>query len=364
MFKKSVLVMAASAAFIGMSGICSAASFTGWDKAIMPPSTNQHVDYRYPYIRVGAGAYDFNSSKIEVGTNRSTTAPLVKMGNSKITPFYNLAVGYAFYNAGTNWFTNFITKIFGHDNAAELQFDYFNLTQKRNLSSLGTGFLWFIDGSGCVLQPGVNPEPINSINLTAKRKYINGGLYYKGSWITSNPRVVFMPRAGLVATNLNEKYDYTVRYSTGAVPPSVRTDQETYKVNTNYYGVAAAGKLGYKVKPRFLVFGDLEAQLLYARSKLNAYQNGFVEWPIGSFVKNVSDKQSKVTYRAILAVGAQYKINNKITSPSIEAKIGVDRWGYDPRVIPPNYANDRQVHLASDQKVNYFANIGVTIPIG
>ena len=360
MLKKSILVVATGVAFMGISGICSAASFAGWDKAVMPP-TKQHEDYSYPYIMVGAGAYNFNSSKIEIGTVGNTTAPLAKIDNDKIAPFYNIAAGYAFYNAKDN----LITKIFGHDNAVELQLNYFNVTQKSNPTNLGDGFLWFIDGSGSII-PGTNPEPINSVNLTAKRRYINGGLYYKGSWITSNPRVVFMPRAGLVATNLNEKYDYTVRYTTGATPPIVRTDQENYKVDTNYYGVAAAGRLGYKIKSKLLVFGDLEAQLLYARSKLSAYQNGFVEFTNdNSFIRdNIKSKHSQVTYRAILAAGAQYKINDKANSPRIEVKVGVDRWGYDPKVVPPNYASNQRVYIAGEQKINYFGNVGVIVPIG
>lgn len=353
MFKRSVLAVAAGAVFVGMSGVCSAASFTGWDKAIMPPSTKQYVDYRYPYIRVGAGAYDFNSSKIEVGTVGNTTAPLAVLEGKKTTPFYNLAVGYAFYNPSEN----IVTKIFGHNNAAELQLDYFSFTKTNSNSNLGTGRIWRINGTGSFITIA---EPLRNFQLNAKRRYINVGAYYRGGWITSNPKIEFMPRAGAVITNLNEKYDYTVQYRAGGV--SFRTDKEEYKVNTYYYGLAGGGRLQYSMQSQFAIFGDLEAQLLYASSKLDAYQDPTVG--SGNDEISVSNKKSRVTYRAILAAGAQYKINHKITGPSIEVKIGVDRWGYDPRVIPPNHANSGPVHLASDQKVNYFANIGVTVPIG
>ncbi|MGD9153237.1 MAG: hypothetical protein PVG30_06250 [Gammaproteobacteria bacterium] len=355
MFKKSILVAAASAAFIGISGVCSAASFTGWDQAVMPPSARQHADYRYPYIRIGAGAYDFNNEKFEVGTVGNTTAPLAKIDSSKVTPFYNLAVGYAFYNPREN----IVTKIFGHDNAVELQLDYFNFTRKTSNSNLGTGRIWYIDGSGVVIPFA---EPLQNFQLNAKHRYINAGLYYRGGWITSNPKITFMPRAGAVITNLNEKYDYTVQYMAGGT--SFRTDKEEYKADTYYYGLAGGGRLQYSVQPQFAVFGDLEAQLLYVSSKLNADQNIAIEATPSAAVTPIQNKHSQVTYRAILAVGAQYKINRKITSPSIEAKIGVDRWGYDPRVVPSNNANSGPVHLASDQRVNYFANIGVTVPIG
>jgi len=361
MLKKSILVVTAGAVFIGMSSIGYAASFAGWDKMIMPPSTKQHVvNYRYPYVRIGAGVYDFNSSKIEIGTLNSTTAPLARIDNSKITPFYNLAVGYAFYNQNNSW----VTRVFGHDNAVELQLDYFNVTQKqRKPNNFGNGLVWFIDGSGTMV-PGGLGTPVRDLNFTAKRRYINGGLYYRGSWITSNPRIVFLPRTGLILTNLNEKYDYTVQYGTG-VPGIFRTDRENYKVNTNYYGIAAGGRLGYKVKPRMLVFGDLEGQLLYARSKLDVYQNAFVEFVASNiFTRQINRTHSKLTYRAILAAGGQYKINDKITSPSVEAKIGLDRWGYDPKVVPPNHAGSGPVYLMGEQKLNYFANIGVTVPIG
>ncbi|MGD9108704.1 MAG: hypothetical protein PVI75_06005, partial [Gammaproteobacteria bacterium] len=258
MFKKSILVVATGAVFIGISGVCSAASFTGWDKAVMPPSTRQHVDYRYPYIRVGVGAYKFNKEKFEVGTVGNTTAPLAKIDSSKVTPFYNLAVGYAFYNPREN----IVTKVFGHDNAVELQLDYFNFTRKTSSSNLGTGRIWYTDGSGSFIPFA---EPLQNFQLNAKHRYINAGLYYRGGWITSNPRVVFMPRAGAIITNLNEKYDYTVQYTAGA--PNTFTDKEEYKINTYYYGLAGGGRLQYNMKPQFAVFGDLEAQLLYASSK-------------------------------------------------------------------------------------------------
>jgi hypothetical protein len=354
MLKKSAFIATiVGVACIGISNIGYAASFTGWDKMVAPHK--RPIKYRYQYVRLGGGIYDFKSSKIEVGTVGSTTAPLDRIHDTKITPFYNLAVGCAFYNSKTSW----ITRVFGHDNAVELQLDYFNVKKEKNRpGSLGTGQIWWIDGRGSFMAV---PRNVQNAYLNAKHRYINGGLYYKGRWITRNPRITFMPRAGAILTSLRQKYYYTVQYYTGAV---YRTDKEDYKVNTYYYGVAAGGRLAYEVKSRFSVFGDLEAQALGVHAKLNADQDIFVESSSPATRTTVTNKKSAFTYRAILAVGGEYKINNKINSPSVEVKGGIDRWGYSPRVVPPNNTGSGPVHIVGTQENNYFANIGVTIPIG
>jgi len=306
MLKKSVFIATlVGAACISISNIGYAASFTGWDKMVAPHK--RPIKYRYPYIRLGGGIYDFKTPKTEVGTAGSTTAPLIKIDNTKITPFYNLAVGYAFYNSGASWFTRSIARVFGHDNAVELQLDYFNVSKKKDrFGNIGTGNIWWINGNGTFT---IDPTTIRSARLNAKHRYINGGLYYKGRWITKNPRITFMPRAGAILTNLKQKYHYV-------------------------------------------------------HAKLNASQNILVgSVPAGNRV-TVKNSKSAFTYRAILAVGGEYKINNKINSPSVEVKGGIDRWGYSPKVVPPNNAGSGPIHIVGTQQNNYFANIGVTIPIG
>lgn len=355
MLKKSAFIAAVGIASFGIANMTYAASFAGWDKMIMPPaaSVKQPVNYRYPYIKVGVGAYYVKNPKFEVGTAGTDTAPLASIGTSKVTPRYNMALGYAFYNPDNSW----VTKVFGHDNAVELRFNYLNLSQKKYNDNLGTGRIWYIDGSGEVTA-GITS--LTNFNLHASHRYIDTGLYYKGKWITSNPRIDFLPRAGVVFANLTEKYDYDVAYQ--MAPAISKTDLENYKVNTNYYGLAAGCKLAYKVQQQFAVFGDIEAQLLRASSDLKAYQDALVENDGGK--RNVSYHHAKITYRAIAAVGCEYKLNNKITSPSIEIKGGVDRWGYDPRVVPPNHNGDRAVYVAGNHQNNLFADVDVIVPFG
>jgi len=351
MFKKSVFIATVGVACIGISSMSYAASFAGWDKMIMPPSTRrQPVNYRYPYIRVGVGGYYVRNPKVEIGT-LSDTSPLATIGTSKLTPRFNLAVGYAFYNQNTSW----VTKIFGHDNAVELKLDYLNSKEHKTNSNLGVGQVWFIDGSGTVT---AGAQPLTSFKLDSSHRYINTGLYYKGKWITSNPKIDFLPRVGAVFTNLREKYDYSLVYQSFVLT----TDVENYKITTDYYGLAAGGRLACNVKPRCAVFGDIEAQLLRASSSLKAYQNAAVGVPGNQ--RNVSYHHAKITYRAIAAVGGEYKLNNKITSPSVEIKGGIDRWGYDPHLVPPNNAGSRSVYVAGNAQNNLFADVEVTVPIG
>lgn len=335
----------------GIASTVYAASFVGWDKMIMPPSTRQHVNYHYPYVKVGFGAYSVQNPKVEIGTLGSGTAPLAQVGNSKITPYYNMALGYAFYNKRDNW----VTRIFGHDNAVELQFSYFNASQNKAQDNLGTGEVWYIDGTGSVT---TGPQPLTNFTLDSAHRRIDTGLYYRGKWIAQNPKISFSPRVGGVFTNLREKYNYSLWYTS----PTPTHDLENYKINTNYYGLAAGGRLTYDLKSRFAIFGDLEGQLLHASAKLDAYQDAAVGAQAGK--TSVKYNHSQTTYRAIAAVGGSYKLNNKITSSVVELKGGVDRWGYDPRVVPPNNANSRSVYLAGNHQNNFFANMEVTVPIG
>lgn len=351
MFKKSCFIAAVGIVSFGIINMTYAAFFTGWGKMIMMPVARQHIDYRYPYIKVGVGAYYVQNPKFEVGTLGNDTAPLAEIGTSKVTPRYNVSLGYAFYNPGNSW----VTRVFGHDNAVELRFHYLNLSQKKYNGNLGTGRIWFIDGSGEVT---TGAQPLTNFNLRASHRYIDTGLYYRGKWITGNPNVNFSPRAGAVFTNLKEKYNYTLVYQAGLST----TDLENYKVNTNYYGLAAGCKLAYKVQRQFAVFGDIEAQLLYANSALKAYQDAAVGSNADKM--NVNYHHAKITYRAIAAIGGTYKLNSKAASPSVELKGGVDRWGFDPRVVPPNHAGDRAVYIAGNHQNNLFADVNVTVPIG
>jgi len=355
MLKKSVFIAAVGIVSIGIANTSYAASFTGWDKMIMPPaaSAKRPVNYRYQYVRFGVGAYMVRNPKVEIGTLGNGTVPLATIGTSKITPRYDLAVSYAFYNPSSSW----VTKVFGHDNAVELKLDYLNSKEHKTNSNLGTGQVWYIDGSGSVT---TGPQPLTDFKLDSSHRYINTGLYYKGKWITSNPKIDFLPRVGAVFTNLKEKYNYSLVYGTG--PGTTSLDVENYKVTANYYGLAAGGKLAYNLQPRCAVFGDLEAQLLRTSYNLKAYQDAVVGILVGK--RSVSYHHSKITYRAIAAIGGEYKLNDKITSPAVEIKGGIDHWGYNPKIVPPNNAGSRAVYVAGNAQNNLFAEVKVTVPIG
>lgn len=297
MLKKNVIVIVGTVGII-ISGVSQAASFASWEKAIMP--IKHHINYRHPYIKFDVSGYKLKIPQIKLGTTKDLSNSLVTINDSKIMRGFNSAIGYAFYNQKSN----VLTKLFGHDNAVELQLSYYNSTNNKNrMGNIGNGLIWWIDGRGTFIPPTVN-TPMRNLILDDTYQHINTGLYYRGGFPIDNGRISFMPRVGIVFNNSNERYGYRVQYNSGS--GNWRTDKETYKVNTNYYGIATGSKLDYKIKQRISVFMDWEMQLLYAKSKLNAHQNTMAESDSKDFnIANVHCKNSNINYRTTFAVGTQ-----------------------------------------------------------
>lgn len=373
MLKRSTIVVTTGIACLSLSNLGLAAQISGNDanpntvtpqtvSSIVPvePRTVLNlpicpVNYRYFYVRGGIGAYNLRNSAVEIGTAGSySTAPLAKITDNGWAPVYHLALGYAFYNPSNS----LITKIFGHDDAVEVRGSYFNRNETRRKGGLGWGNIWYIDGSGSMFVPaGSN---LNNFKLTARHRLIDTGIYFRGGWSAANPKWTVKPRIGVVYTNLREKYRYTLNYH--RIIGDDGTDYEKYDVNTNYYGIGGGGKLTYHAKPKLAFFGDLEIQLLHAVSRLKATQEASIA-PIDHKKVNSTDTKG-VTYRVTAAIGAKYSFTQQITSTSISVKAGIDRWGYDPRVVPPNHAGSKAIHITGEEQDNPFVMLELTVPIG
>lgn len=313
--------------------------------------------YNHYYIDVGGGAYYLQHPKFEVGTKgvgspaTNTTAPLAKININQATPQFHLAVGYWFMNCSQNW----ITKIFGHEEAMEVDsngFIYRNTVRKDNL---GTGNIWYIDGSQGISGTG-DPIPLNNFKLSSRAFDINSGVYFKGKLYTSNQRLTLIPSVGVVNHYYLNTYRYDVSYNQG---DNNRVDEERFVVFTYYYGVALGAKLNYAIIDQIIPFASLKVNLLNIYSSLEANQDTGQNITV-----NVNSSESTFNYEAIAALGVEYKFTKSLKSPSLIVQAGVDHMNYVARVVPPNRAGDKPVHLEGESTNNSFAMLDLHIPFG
>ena len=323
------------------------------ERAIVYPGSYPYDVYHYPFFYISAGfsAYHLKNPTVSsAGNLTGLNTPITSINNNGVKHNYSINLGYAFYNPNTS--------MFGHFNDVMFKLNYFNASETKNSNLGGTlGNIWRIDGSGRV---GVI-LPIQQTSFTAKHKLIDTGLYYRSiPSAVSLDKITLHPRIGVIFTDFNAKYNVLINYT--AFPP--RNDTEQYKVQTYYYGVAAGEQLAFHVMPQFLLLGDVELQLLYANADLHASQIGDSHQPSSSTI-NVNSHLNKVTYRAIAYLGAKFYFMPKANSVNLEAKIGIDHWGYNPQVVTPNDANGgKRVHLASTSQNNPFASLDITVPLG
>jgi hypothetical protein len=320
-------------------------------KPIIYENSYPHFVYQHPYFYLGAGigAYHLKNPTVGLQSFTGSSTPIASIDNDGFTPIYCLNAGYAFYNPHDS--------IFGHFNDIALKFNYFNRTDTKSSGLTGTGDIYYIDGSGAY-GTGLT---LYSYSAHAKHRLIDTGLYYRSLPAMADLNTFTIhPRVGLVFTNFNAEYNYLLDYEGGAVR---LTDKEDYKVKTNYYGVAAGTQLAYNLAPQLLFDADIELQLLHASADLHAVQQPDITDNI-FWIVNVTQSKT-VTYRAIASLGAKYAFTMRANGISLGAKVGLDRWGYNPKVVTPNAGNGgRRIHLDGTSQNNFFAKLNVTVPLG
>lgn len=311
--------------------------------------------YNHYYVDVGTAVYYDQVPRLEVGTSGSGTAPLAKSAPHDVAPQLNLAGGYQFMNCNDN----LLAKIFGHEEAIEAKVDYTYLDNTNSKADLGLGNVWYIDGSISIFSPP-SPKPLNNFKLNSKVNNIDTGVYFKGKIYTTNPRVTMLRYVGLVYNYYDTKYDYKLNYMGGTIS---NTEEENFNVIANYIGIALGSQLNYQITKHLTPFIDLEVRLLNVSANLDATQS-VPDAVVGPKYMTVHDSDSSFSYQAIAALGINYLFNDSLKSPSVGFRVGVDHWNYVPRVVPPNYAGDKPVHIVGDTANNSFAMLDVHVPFG
>ncbi len=314
--------------------------------------------YNHFYADAGAVGYYLQQPKFEVGTlgvnqtlTGNTTVPLVKMNVNHWVPQLHLAGGYWFMNCNDNW----LTRIFGNEEAfeADLNYTYYqNIVRKKNL---GLGNVWLINGSGSIFSPNT-PKQLNNFKLSSRLNNIDTGVYFKGKLYTTNPKLVMIPKIGIVNTYYDNRYRYSLDYSQG---DNFTKNTETFDVAVYYYGLALGDQLNYQINKHWMPFALLEVQLLNIHAILHATQDTGQNQ-----VLTVNDSVSTFNYRAIAALGVRFQFYDTLKSPSLSLSGGVDHWNYVPSVVPPNRSGDKAVHLHGESMNNGFVMIDFNMPFG
>lgn len=361
-----IVLVASVFSFAGMSAYADQKEFRdplngNLSRANNDQSIRQDLASRgmYPFIEVGMAAYYLQNPDLEIGTTGATTAPLVKVSSNAWTPMYNFGAGYHFFNGRDNGFT----RIFGHETEVEAKFDYFSTSSSTNSSNIGLGTIWYIDGSGRISDKSV---PINGLQLSTKYDFINLDLLFSYYVHTSNERLMLKPFFGPVFSRTANEAHYVSSYDAGAPPlvSYITKDLEDYQVNVNYYGLTCGGQLDFFVVQKMKMFSSLELQLVHAEASLTAHQNvDSTSAIIKADTRDVSSSDSAaLTYRAIAMLGLSYQIFDGPVGPSLKLEVGLDHWGYNPKIVPPNHTGDKAVHLFGTTQNNAFIGLGVTVP--
>ena len=307
------------------------------------------------YIEMGVDAYYLNNPVFDVGTSGNSSAALAKITDNGFVPKYHFAVGHR-VNSDKN---SVIGKVFGTKDKIELNLDYFNTHQSKRKHSLGEGKLWLIDNTIIGGFGQDDPYPLEDFNLRSRNRFTSVGLYFRGHHVTSNSKLTFDPYVGLIHTDYISQDNFTVAY----LAPARSIDSEDYYVQTEYFGAAFGNKIDFAITPKLTSFLDLEIQLLRADAKLTAHQDGDVgmpEWVTRYRKDIVTSDHNDITYRGILSLGLTYKFINNI---AMTFKLGIDRWGYNPKIITPDNTTSGPVHLVGESDNNAFASLEVYVPL-
>lgn len=336
------------------AGLASAASPTSWEPLPIPTKpviTNPYLplpppkDYKVFHAGFGVSAYRFNTANFQVGTVGSNNSdPLAAINNSRILPMLHLNFGYAFSNDESSAFKRALAKFFGVNDDITVQMAYLHTKRSIYNPNVSSGMVWYLDGQPLSrwAQTGI------STDLSAKNTLFDSGLYMNGHGSIFNTRVLTKPHAGVVFTHLSNKYNYKFTY----LLDDPDYDAENFNLTTNYYGIAIGDQWQYYFAHLVSFIADIDAQLLYARSKLNASQDASTANQGDE--RSLSAKHDRFACRGIIDVGVQYAFSKNYFSPTLSVKGGVDLWSYNPKIITPNGVNNNPTHIAGATKANPF----------
>lgn len=295
-------------------------------------------------------------------TTTPTTGQIrfTNVGENKLRFAPNFEFGYHVQNPG------FLRSLFGTNNAVALQFNFQTFDTKMNAKESQDMSIWGFNGNkiNTTGLPGFNT---GEIHLDTDISLYNVALLYKGHLTNQVGDVTYTPYAGIYYSNLSQKYTPTIGFDAGG-----QTFHERYheNVSTNYIGIGVGDRAAIKLTQNINVFADLNLQLLYAHSSLDASRNTFdpngnpvPAGPVANPKGSASDSHGEITYRAMLSAGGEYYFDGVDNPNSISMSLvaGIQQWGYLPEVVNTT-SSSTKLHLAGSSELSAFVKAGVNVP--
>jgi hypothetical protein len=314
----------------------------------------------YFYFDMGTSAYRFDYPTFSVGTlSTSSTTALNQIDTKSVTPMYQLKVGHRFPTHNQSFFSY----LFGEEGAIEFELDHARMDKTHNTNYSGQGQLWDIRGNVPIYQLADSTD-IYGTQFNASHVLTSPALYLKGFRQTSIPQLTITPYIGVIYTYLHDIYDSNIKYDTDPTEvKNIKTDHEAFDLATNNYGLSLGERFNYLIFSHLSLFTDINLQLLSQRTALSVTQNPVDPEVPYTGIYTVNDNKKTLSYRGTFIVGSNYNFSNKPDSISLGLQGGLDRWGYMPKVVTPNHAGDRAVHIDGEAANNLFAGLELHVPI-
>lgn len=318
-------------------------------KTFMPGREKGHL-----WFGVGYGQLDVHNPDFKIGSQtESNSTPYQTINNNGWAGLYHMAAGYQFYTRN-----KLVTRLFGARPILFLQMNYYSPSAVEEKTATATGELYKITG-GLVTVDGITTQLQNS-SLKAKTKSMDFGLYLSGHQQTRWNRFSFNPYIGLIYNYAKDQYDFSSEYADGE---DFVTDEENYRLKTQYYGISGGSQFNYQIFKKLTAFFDIQLQLLHALANLNANQTYDGGSPLPVSLSLDKNDNKSVTYRGMLAVGASYDFSNWVDGLALSLMGGVDHYGYAAEIITPHADADPGVHLNDDEKNNLFIMLKLSTPL-
>lgn len=315
----------------------------------------------YPTIPQTAPPQSQIPALLGPGFEPNSTANLVSLGIG-----YNLSG------------TPFLPRLFTHE-SVEINYSQFNRSTSNYTVYSGAtgvdagaahGVIWQINDSIAPIYDGGALRIVDS-NIHSSVGYKNAEIHLKGQLQRLPGNMQSTARVGLIATNLNQRYYYSIDATTQGITHDPKFTLGNDTLYAQYAGFAFGNRFDLRVAPAFSVFIDGTLQILYVTAALVANETpdalAAPNTVYSSLAGNVrlSDYDTSMSYRAKLSAGVTfYPGVYKPNSPKVSLGVGVDQWGYVPQEITITGPNSEPPHIVRSSMRNYFAALNVSVPIG
>jgi hypothetical protein len=267
--------------------------------------------------------------------------------------------------------------LFSHERV-EFDWSQFNRSTKNFTAYSGAqgvdagaihGVIWQITDSSAPIYDGGALRIVDS-NVHASLSYKNAELYLKGEVKHLPGNMKSTARVGLIATNFNQVYNYTIESTTQGITQDPKFTIGNDTLYTQYVGFAFGDRFDVRVAPAFSLFVDGVMQILYVDAALVANETpDTLATPnsvFSEFANNVrvSDYNTSMSYRAKVSAGVSfYPGLYKPNTPKVSLGVGVDQWGYVPQEVTITGPNAPPPHIVISSMRNYFAALSISVPL-